>query len=291
MQRCESTHVFEIRAKNIVFTEKEIPSEFAHTLASRIWFVNKDRSVNTSEAVESRNKPMKSPSGLMVYEPLPCHDRSSLDKVIADLGRLFRYHDRNPKAIEFTTRGAGIKALFTFRNTELVGPNYGRVLDALHEHQPCLSRYIEESIAAFVKPELLGTVNIEVMQYQPNSNFKSHIDNVVQTGDEPWPVYAIHIGRKTKRFDLLPVFDRESPAIRILVEPGQTVLLDGAARLQYSHSVPAARERAYTIRFHFLPVSRERVGYNDVLKTAICLCGAERFKNIKACKIDERETI
>ena len=39
MQRCESTPVFEIRAKNIVFTEKEIPSEFAHTLASRIWFV------------------------------------------------------------------------------------------------------------------------------------------------------------------------------------------------------------------------------------------------------------
>ena len=70
-----------------MFTEKEIPSEFAHTLASRIWFVNKDQSVNTSEAIEFRNKPMKSPppSGLMVYEPLPCHHRSSLDKVIADL--------------------------------------------------------------------------------------------------------------------------------------------------------------------------------------------------------------
>ena len=269
MQCCASTPVFEIRTKKILFKKEAIPPEFAKTLASRIWFVNKDRRVNTSEATELRNKAVECPpSGLVVFEPIPWN--SSMDEVIADLDRLFRYHDRNPKTIEFTKRNAGIKALFTFRNTERVGPNYRRVLNALHGHQPCLFRYIEEHIAAFVKPELFSTVNIELMQYQPDSYFDSHIDNVVQTGDEPWPVYAIHIGKKTKRFDLLPVFHRKNPAIRILVEPGQTVMLDGSARLEYSHSVPSARERAYTIRFHFQPVAQKIVGYNNILKTLLC---------------------
>ena len=194
MQRCASAPMFEIRTKKILFKKEAIPAEFAKTLASRIWFVNKDRRVNTSEATELRSKVVESPpSGLVVFEPIPWN--GSLDEVIADLDRLFRYHDRNPKAIEFTTRNAGIKALFTFRNTGRVGPNYHRVLNALHGHQPCLSRYIEKLMTAFVRPELFSTVNIELMQYQPNSYFDSHIDNVVQTRDEPWPVYAIHIGQ------------------------------------------------------------------------------------------------
>jgi len=270
MPSCVPAPIFEIKTKKILFKTEAIPNEFAETLASRIWFVNKDRRVNTSKATELRSKPVKSPPlGLMVFEPVSWN--GSLDAVIVDLDRLFRYHDRNPKSIEFTTRNAGVKALFTFRNTEKVGPNYSRVLNVLDRHQPCLSRYIQEHIAAFVRPELLNTINMELMQYQPNSYFISHIDNVVQTGDEPWPIYAIHVGKKTKRFDLLPVFSSKSPAIRILVEPGQIVMLDGSARLEYSHSVPSTQERAYTILFHFQPVAQERVGYNDILKTPVCM--------------------
>jgi hypothetical protein len=269
MQYSPSMQIVQIKTKNILFHDDAIPAEHATTLASRIWFVNKDRRVNTSQAKELHAKSVKPPPGLAVFEPITWD--GSLNQVIADLNRLFHYHHKNPHAIEFTTRGPGIKALFTFRNTEDVGPNYHRIWSALHTHQPHLTRFIQQHIAALVKPELLSTVNIELMQYQPNSAFKSHIDNVVQTNDEPWPVYAIHIGKKTKRFDLLPVFAKQEPAVRVLVEPGQTVLLDGHARLDYSHSVPSAKELAYTIRFHFKHGVHEQVGYNSVLKIPVCM--------------------
>jgi alkylated DNA repair dioxygenase AlkB len=247
--------LIQIDAQHIFFEEKNVPAEHSGTLASRIWFVNKDSRFDTSNAREVHNpsKSVTPPPGLSVLElinPVQC-----LDEVISDLDRLFSYHNRNTKSIEFTTRNIGVKALFSFRNTERVVPNYHRIVSKLQMHQPHLVGYIQEHVFAAIEGETqrLETVNIEIMQYQPGSFFKSHIDNVVQTGDEPWPVYAIHVGRKTKRFDLLPVFRKDLPAIRVLVEPGQTVLLDGSARLDYSHAIPAAREWAYTIRFHFKP--------------------------------------
>ena len=267
MLQTVAVRLIQLQTQPIVFDAESIPSEHAQTLASRIWFVNKDRRVDTSTAREVHNpsKFITPPLGLAVLEliePTQC-----LDAVISDLNRLFSFHHQNSKTIEFATRNRGVKALFTFQNTELVRPNYHRVMSKLHRFQPYLARYIQEYISAAIEHRyrLLDTVNIEIMQYQPNCYFKSHIDNVVQTKDEPWPVYAIHIGRKTKRFDLLPVFQSDLPAIRVLVEPGQTVLLDGSARLDYSHAVPAARERAYTVRFHYQPDTPTNVGENKVL--------------------------
>jgi hypothetical protein len=253
MLRKVEPRVVPIRTHQVFFEADRIPEEYAQTLASRIWFVNKDTRVDTSKACEVHAQTVAPPSGLSVLA-LDGPARN-LDAVIADLDRLFAYHLRNPKAIEFTTRSKGVKALFSFRNTEHVRPNYHRIMAKLHRQQPHLVRYIQEYVFAAIEGESqrLDTVNIELMQYHPGSCFPSHIDNVVQTEDAPWSVYAIHVGRRTKRFDLLPVFRRDLPAIRVLAEPGQAVLLDGSARIDYSHAVPAARERAYTIRFHFKP--------------------------------------
>jgi hypothetical protein len=253
MLREVKARVMPIRTHPVFFEGDRIPAEYAQTLASRIWFVNKDRRVDTSDACEAQDRTVAPPPGLSVLELEG--SAPHLDAVIADLNRLFAYHHRNAKAIEFTTRSKGVRALFSCKNPAHARPNYHRLVSTLRRHQPHLVRFIQAHVWAATdsEPRLLDTVSIELMQYQQGSHFPSHIDNVVQTGDEPYPIYAIHVGQRTKRFDLLPVFEKDQPAIRVLAEPGQTVLLNGAARLNYSHAVPAARERAYTILFNFKP--------------------------------------
>lgn len=97
-------------------------------------------------------------------------------------------------------------------------------------HVPLIAR------ALGVSESTVMTAPSEVIYYPPEGGIEQHIDNVTRTEGRIGPVCSICFvtGRA---FDMLPSLAAGEP-FRLWTEPGDLLILSGAARLTWSHSVP-----------------------------------------------------
>jgi alkylated DNA repair dioxygenase AlkB len=114
---------------------------------------------------------------------------------------------------------------------------------------------------------------MSLVQYEPGRGIKQHIDNITDLGGTIGPLVSIALGGEPKYLDLLPTLTHVTTLlpVRITIEPGQVIVMDGDARLEYSHSVPRDHSsEMYSLLFKFRHI-RETVNArtNVILDTKI----------------------
>lgn len=102
---------------------------------------------------------------------------------------------------------------------------------------------------------------------------QTHIDNVIRLDGSVGPVFTMSLGGGcgVKHMDMFPVvFHERHLPMRISTPVGSIILMDGEARLEWSHGIPGGypAER-WTIMLKLRQVATKTVGYSDLLDVPI----------------------
>lgn len=213
-------------------------------LSERIRFVNRSTGARTSVRGWDRRDPaivVAAPEGLNLH----AYRGPPLSAANAELRRLFA--GRIPKALSPYRRAGGFVALFW----DVPDNTLERMLSTLQ----CPG--LDGLLRAVYVPLIAQTLGLteaavlaapsEVIHYPPGGGLEQHIDNVTRTGNLMGPVCSVCFvtGRA---FDLLPALADGGAPFRLWTEPGDLLVLDGAARALWSHAVPYdADEHRYSV--------------------------------------------
>jgi alkylated DNA repair dioxygenase AlkB len=114
---------------------------------------------------------------------------------------------------------------------------------------------------------------MSLVHYVRGRGIKQHIDNITDPGGTVGPLVSIALGGEPKYLDLMPTLtpERSILPVRVTIEPGQVIVMDGDSRLEYSHSVPRDHgSEMFSLLFKFRRI-RETPGarLNTLLDTHI----------------------
>jgi hypothetical protein len=103
--------------------------------------------------------------------------------------------------------------------------------------------------------EYVEKCGLMCLKYEPGSGIKRHIDGVAYFDNVFGPIVTLAMGADGgKVFDMYPTLLDESDAVpvRISTKPYETMIMQGQARAEWSHSVPTGNANTqYTIAFKF----------------------------------------
>ena len=142
--------------------------------------------------------------------------------------------------------------------------------------------YIAEMVFTYAKAiqyvlkateEDLQCCAMSLVHYEPGRGIKQHIDNITDPDGTIGPLVSIALGGEPKYLDLLPTLTQNKTLlpVRITIEPGQVIVMDGDARLEYSHSVPRDHSSdMFSLLFKFRHIrGTPGARTNDLLDTQI----------------------
>jgi hypothetical protein len=105
------------------------------------------------------------------------------------------------------------------------------------------------------KLEYVENCGLMCLKYEPGYGIKRHIDGVAYFGDVFGPIFTLAMGTEGgKVFDMYPTLldDVDAVPVRITTKPFETMIVQGQARAEWSHSVPTGNANTqYTIAFKF----------------------------------------
>ena len=265
-------HLLHPMTQKWFFRKSFVPRQYADTLASRIWFVNSRTATQTNCTDRCSTYDGPAPKGLYVF-----HKIADVEGPTKEAARLFE-EERNNSTIErYDMPWNRNEFMFTTSDAHADQLNYPRVLEILKQRTPDLARLAESFAACCV--DFLGCdaaclehTNMAIVKYAPDGGIQSHIDNIVRTGHSVGPVFTLSLGaQEEKILDLLPTLDLDGSPLRLVTKTGQTILLDGHARLHWSHSIPRGQNNGdrFTLMIKFQQVPARVVGYSPVLKCDI----------------------
>ena len=265
-------HLLHPLTRKWLFKKSFVPRQYADTLASRIWFVNSRTAsqTNCTDRLSAYDGP--APEGLYVF-----HKIADIEGPTKEVARLFEEERNNSTIDRYEMPWNHNEIIFTTSNAHADQLNYPRVLEVLKQRTPDLARLTESFGACCMNflgcdAACLEDANLAIVKYAPDGGFQTHIDNIVRTGHSVGPVFTLSLGTQEKKFfDLLPTLEPDREPLRLVTKTGQTILLDGRARLHWSHSVPHGQNDGdrFTLMIKFRQVSARVVGYSPVLRCDI----------------------
>jgi len=116
-------------------------------------------------------------------------------------------------------------------------------------------------------------VQIVILEYKQDSGIWMHIDNVARY--DQGPIVTISIGPEKIYYDFTPTLLFKNPKlkpIRIEVENGDLVIMDGSSRMEWAHGLPydvPFDKTKYTIMLKADKFGAEHLIRNDILKVDI----------------------
>ena len=155
-------------------------------------------------------------------------------------------------------------------------PTFLDVIEILHTHAPNLAEYIMvycKVIMGLLKLDKmeLEKSQISLVRYDRTAGLNPHIDSIHQFGDTIGPIATIAIGTGEKMFDMLPTLLNETiNPVRIYSQPNQITIMDGMARVAWSHALPWGYDQEqFTVAIKFpalqTPKRHETFLYQDVV--------------------------
>jgi hypothetical protein len=103
--------------------------------------------------------------------------------------------------------------------------------------------------------EYVERCGLMCLKYEPGSGIKRHIDGAAYFDNIFGPIVTLAMGAEGgKVFDMFPTLLDEADAVpvRISTNPYETMIMQGQARAEWSHSVPTGNANTqYTIAFKF----------------------------------------
>ena len=244
-----------------------IVEKFDGDSASRVYYINqtlKRRGCKTSITEKTTDQPCPRPDGLYVLHSLKLGS-SVYEIALNELKRLFDDEDNNPTALA-TLRGrergysakTNLTILFLGKNPNV---HFLDVMCFLFEKYRPLADFVLTHALAYLKivdgcMDDLYKSSLTFFRYNPNAGLRPHIDGVGDFGNTFGPIFTLAMGSGTKYLDVLPTIvsdlGRRNRPIRIFTEQFQSILLQGPARVEYTHSVPfGVQKECMTIALKF----------------------------------------
>jgi hypothetical protein len=159
------------------------------------------------------------------------------------------------KHTTFVNYGDAIRMLDNYQNLQAFCRQYADFL--------CTSFDIE--MATFEKKVMLL-----LLKYETGRGIWLHVDNVART--DGVPVCTINIGPPDVNVDFIPVTlpTREKKPIRINLNEGDMLVMQGESRYEWAHGIPNGLDKEkYTVMFKFEKISDKVkvVGHSTLLDT------------------------
>ena len=219
------------------------------------------------------------PDGFCVFEPIL--NSSELNKLYDIFGKIFSDY-RKLDILYFNQENRGLTYLFTGDdvtqysektlefirgyNTELYELLY-KIIDYIMEIY-CIDTSYEKNVSYF-----LGKMQIIFLKYEKNDGIWLHVDNVARY--DQGPIITMSIGPEKIYFDLTPSLlfkNKELVPIRVELNNGDLVVMDGSSRIEWAHGLPynsPYTKTKYSILFKFDKFGEQNKFYNDTLDTYI----------------------
>ena len=132
------------------------------------------------------------------------------------------------------------------------------------------------------KLEYVENCGLMCLKYDPGSGIKRHIDGVAYFGNVFGPIFTLAMGEEGgKVLDMFPTLLDEVDAVpvRISTKPFETMIVQGQARAEWSHSVPTGNTKTqYTIAFKFGDILSDAVVISE---KSVYMDSPCRFINFK----------
>lgn len=228
------------------FDSRPPPSGNRASLAERIWWVNKHTMIHTSVKDPCSSDAAPLPPGITVFAPLVT--RAQMRAAIQELRALFKRERAAPTLTGFhmSKQKRDSYILFYPEDSAERSPPASAVIEALSELTPhaavLLSSYCDSvrELLALPPDRFDQKSTIGIIQYDRNAGIPTHIDNVTRLGGSAGPVFTLSLGGGgVKLMDMFPVIEpHHHRPVRIQIPRGGVVLMDGVARLQWSHGIP-----------------------------------------------------
>lgn len=225
----------------------------------RVWQVNqwlKRRRV-ASHLCEATDEAAECPSGLVLFERLPVGDLC--ERARAEILDLFEAEKKSPSKLHTAT------------GTSKVSSGMGLFYDDdtpafVHDATGWLVQRRYFAFVSFIAVYLKAVVSalggnasdmlrckMNVVRYFANDGMDAHVDGILNTEKQFGPVATIGMDAGKKCLDLFPTLVPGCEPVRISSMPYQITVMQGAARMDYAHSVPYGQPSERLTLIFFLP--------------------------------------
>lgn len=260
--------------------EKRTPSKpEGKKIKQRIWHLKNELRKNTTVA-DSKTRPAPHsalPDGVCshsIFTPEECKT------VYKDLEDLFKRGEK--LGIPFEKGGGG--PLFAFGRASF--PN---VIETLHADFPRLTDHLiatfERFAASIGHEDPLGLafkhVRCALLRYPPGKGIELHVDNVMRSNGGP--ILTVTVGPPKVLFDLIPLEEPGRESIRIEIENGEGITMDGESRYTWAHAIPHGQDYGGKPKYTILFLCNQ---FPDAVVTGKSgLTGAAIVNNLEDCKV------
>ena len=249
-------------------------------LPEKIWWIKVNIRVKTflaQKCIES-GKDALLPPGLTLIIPNISNELLSLAreeiKQLFESERLLPETERLPHAV-YNSRG-----LYYIFGTPEKFVEYGQGISFLqgrgvHRLAKFIEGYADVLCRATNIPMNVFEKNcmLLLLQYDPEYGLWLHVDNVART--DGGLITTISLGPPDVNVDFVPLLhpSPQKQPIRININEGDMLIMQGESRLEWAHGIPyGLPTKKYTVMFKLnnLPGLSKQVGYSKLLDTPMC---------------------
>lgn len=250
-------------------------------LQGKIWFIKKSTRMLTYKNQKGELlKDYKFPIDLCVLKNI--YSENELDEMYSYFGKLFGEYRKYD--IEYSyQKERGLTYLFT--GNKGVVQYSEKTLAFLKEYNIDLYNIINELVKhifnvfclseyGITDNDLLKKMQIILLKYESETGIWLHIDNVARY--DQGPIITVSIGPDKIYYDLTPTLlyekDKSLKPIRVEIDNGDIVVMDGSSRMEWAHGLPFNMnydKTKYSILLKFDKFGEYNKIYNDTLDTYI----------------------
>jgi hypothetical protein len=171
------------------------------------------------------------------------------DEALCQIKSLFRNQLRTPDRdiLMYDPRPRSNVILFYDAERQTNRPSFKTVIKRLRMETPALAEYILIYCKQFmqltgISVDQLEKANLTLVYYPIKAGLNPHIDSVRPFDGEMGPILTVSMGSGVKMLDMLPSLETEGFAVRTFSKPNQFTIMDGKARVTWSHGLPWYRD-------------------------------------------------
>ena len=198
------------------------------------------------------------PDGLHMFDVPSDSVAEVKDEALRQINLLFQNQFKNPNhdILMYDTRPVNNVILF-YDPTNLKQHKFKDVITILRNETPALAEYILIYCKQFMQltgidVDQLENANLTLVYYPIRAGLNPHIDSVVPFKGTMGPILTISMGSDIKMLDMLPTLEPGHVPVRIFSKPNQFTIMDGKARVTWSHGLPWNRKtEQWTVALKF----------------------------------------
>jgi hypothetical protein len=274
-QTRKNTNIFTIPIKKDISIPKD-----EENVESIIWLTKKEVKINVPYKIKMTPYKGSLPHGLYV-------NRTSLDK--KDMQNMYKiFNHMFNKIKEYKIKNHGTKdrlSIYSYNN-----PNYGKSIDEpsrlemlykdvishINQYNKIknlsilLNKYIKnifDILEIDNNSDVINQVKLTILRYKSGIGIPAHIDNISSKG--LGPIITMSIGPNFIYYDMIPIFIKNKKTLRVKVNSGDCVIMDGNSRYAWAHSLPYGHNYngyKYTIKLSFPKIRENKPIYNSILR-------------------------